>query len=237
MGKDMRDLLDGYGKILNESDYTSLKRRLSGELFAEIKSHQKSQIQESSLNRILHHVSEHDCAVITAFRKKLINCVNGEESENVLNIKTNKGRNITLKSTLLYLGYQVTEVKGSYIENYMQENEVEVNEDSFFVVNSDDNPKFSQDMFDLGELFCQDSVLMITNGGSNNYLIGTNNSDFPGYEQKSQLGKIKPGMEGEFMTKVGGRPFMTEDFKTLQINTKKLVTEIGRPIAQYIRKK
>jgi hypothetical protein len=75
MGKDMRDLLDGYGKILNESDYTSLKRRLSGELFAEIKSHQKSQIQESSLNRILHHVSEHDCAVITAFRKKLINCV------------------------------------------------------------------------------------------------------------------------------------------------------------------
>lgn len=231
----MRDLLDRYGKILNESDTTSLRRRLLPELFEEIKSHQNSVIEESTLNRIDKHIKSHDCAIITAFRKQLINCRGGVDSESKLNIKNNKGRNISLKSALLYLGYGVTSVKGTYIENYMQENSVEVKEDSYFVVNLTDDPDFIKNITKLGEAFCQDSVLIFSNGGNDNYLYGTNNSDFPGYSEKIELGKYKPGLEGEFMTRVGGRPFVTETYNNLQINTKRIVKNNAESILKLIK--
>lgn len=119
-----------FNMIVNENDTINLRRRLSSELYNEIVSHQKIRIDESSLNRLYNHIKSKDCAVITAFRKQLINCKGNMDSDEKLNIKTNKGRNISLKSALLSLGYGVTNVKGTYIENYLQDNSVEVKEDS-----------------------------------------------------------------------------------------------------------
>ena len=124
MGKEMRDLLDRYSKILNENDNLKLRRIISPELYSEIIKHQKPAITESSLNRVNEHIKQHDCAMLSAFRKKLVNCYDGLESEDIINIKDNKGRNKTLKSALLSLGYGVTKVKGTYIENYMTDNAV-----------------------------------------------------------------------------------------------------------------
>ena len=59
----------------------------------------------------------------------------------------------------------------------------------------------------LGKKFCQDSVLIIPKGGQGAYLHGTNNSEFPGLDQKIMVGDLKMGGEDEFMTKVGNRPF------------------------------
>jgi hypothetical protein len=205
MSKQMREIMDKFGKVLNES----------------------------SLTRIHSHIMKHDCAVITAFRNKLINCMS-EDNGDKLNISDNKMRNKHLKSALLSLGYGVTSVKGTYIENYMSDNQVEVKEDSYFVVNLTDNPNFISHIKKLGEMFCQDSVMIVEQGGNNNYLFGTNKSDFPGYGEKIELGHFKPGIEAEFMTKVSGRPFALESFDMLQNNTKYLVKEYAKPILNLL---
>ena len=201
----MREIMNKFGKVLNES----------------------------SLTRIHSHIMKHDCAVITAFRNKLINCMS-EDNGDKLNIGDNKMRNKRLKSALLSLGYGVTSVKGTYIENYMSDNQVEVKEDSYFVVNLTDNPDFISHIKKLGEMFCQDSVMILEKGGDNNYLFGTNKSDFPGYGESSPVGNFKPGIESEFMTKVGGRPFALESFGDLQINSKRLVKEFAKPIIDLL---
>jgi len=205
MSKQMREIMDKFGKVLNES----------------------------SLTRIHSHIMKHDCAVITAFRNKLINCMS-EDNGDKLNISDNKMRNKRLKSALLSLGYGVTSVKGTYIENYMSDNQVEVKEDSYFVVNLTDNPNFISHITKLGEMFCQDSVMIVEQGGNNNYLFGTNKSDFPGYGEKIELGHFKPGIEAEFMTKVSGRPFALESFGDLQINSKRIVKEFAKPILDLL---
>jgi hypothetical protein len=205
MSKQMREIMDKFGKVLNES----------------------------SLTRIHSHIMKHDCAVITAFRSKLINCMSEDDGDK-LNIRDNKNRNKHLKAALITLGYGVTSVKGTYIENYMSDNQVEVKEDSYFVVNLNDNPDFVSHITKLGEMFCQDSVMIVERGGNNNYLFGTNKSDFPGYGEKIELGHFKPGIEAEFMTKVGGRPFALESFGDLQINSKRIVKEFAKPILDLL---
>ena len=47
-----------------------------------------------------------------------------------------------------------------------------------------------------------------TKGGKGAYLLGTNNSSFPGFGQRSETGEFAGGEEGEFMTRVGDRPLV-----------------------------
>lgn len=206
MSEPMRNLMDKFGKLLNES----------------------------TLNRIHTHVMEHDCSVITAFRNSFVNCLDDDNDEERLNIRTNKNINKTLKATLLSLGYGVTEVKGTYIENYLSDNEIKVKEDSYFVVNLKDDLNFVDNIIKMGEILCQDSVLIIKQGGNDNYLVGTNKSDFPGHGEIVNLGKLKAGVESQFMTKVGGRPFTLETFGNLQINSKRIVIEYSKPIINLL---
>ena len=231
----MRELINQYSKILNETDYTSLRRRLSPELFEEIMTinNTGSKLTESSLNRISKHIENNQCAVITAFRDNLSNCLTYPNDVSKLNTYTNKSRNKKLMAALLTLGYDITKIKGSYIENYMTDNEVEVKEDSLFVVNSNNDSNFINNIIRLGEIFCQDSVLIFDLG--NNYVYGTNNSEFPGLGNKLNVGKFKPGLESKFMTKVSGRPFTMENYKTQQMNTKKIIEELAKPIIDLLK--
>jgi hypothetical protein len=193
-----------------------------------------SLLNESSVKRVYNHLIKHDCAIITSYRKSLTNCLDNDDEMEYVNIRTNKNRNRHLKSTLLYLGYGVTKVKGTYVENFAQQNAIEVNEESFFVVNMKNDPDFIYNMTKLGELFCQDSVMIIERGGDNNYLIGTNNSEYPGYGNIEKLGEFKPDVEAEFMTRVGGRPFSFESFDLLQNNTKRLVSEDAKILMKFL---
>ena len=105
-------------------------------------------LNESGLSRVHQHINAHDTAVITAFRNDPSSdegCVDavppGEQEESPL--KANKARNKNLKAVLLKMGYGVTRVDGSYIENFDDmDNRKEVSEESFFVVNLKDNPEF-----------------------------------------------------------------------------------------------
>jgi hypothetical protein len=170
-------------------------------------------LKESGLSRVLQHIEAHDCAILTAFRndpKDMSKCAKGSVDDNDQEGSTkdlNKRRNRDLKAMLLGFDYGVTAVDGSYIENFEQPDQIEVKEDSLFVVNLNDDPDFARNVQEMAEKFCQDSVIIIPQGGKAAYLHGTNESDFPGYGEKVEVGDLKMGKEAEFMTRVGKRPF------------------------------
>jgi len=180
------------------------------------------QLNESNLSRIYEHIMDHECAIITAFRADpfdRLGCVDPEplpysdDEHNALS--ANKLNNRDLKAVLLSMGFGVTDVDGSFIENFKTSRAIEVKEDSLFVANLKDDQGFFETIIRLGKKFCQDSVLLIPRGGKGAYLYGTNKSEFPGLDQKVEVGDWKGGKDAEFMTKVRGRPFTFETYQGL----------------------
>ena len=165
-------------------------------------------LNESSLSRVVHHMADHDCGTITAFRSKE-GC--GGPDDKPYSLNDNKKRNRQLHAVLETLGYGVTAVDGAYIENFGKPNAVEVKEDVYFVVDLKDGGTLEKDLRRLGEQFDQDSIMFIPKGEMG-ILIGTNHcSDFPGYGKKMAFSSRSFGNTGEFMTKVKNRPFIFED--------------------------
>tara|TARA_Y100000592_G_scaffold94186_1_gene158574 strand:- start:684 stop:1817 length:1134 start_codon:yes stop_codon:yes gene_type:complete len=192
------------------------------------KNWQEFLINEAGLNKIRQDMSDYDTAFITAFRGDINDksvCVYIPPSEEELAERTkigkrgetNRRNNKELTSFLLSQGYGVKNVQGSYIENFgsIDPDKVprEVKENSFFVVNLKNDPEFFQEIINLGKRFCQDSVILIPKG-KEGYLYGTNKT-YPGLDQKETVGKFMGGKTGEFMSRIGGRPFvMKEDEET-----------------------
>ena len=197
-------------------------------------------LKESGLSRIHQHIEEHNCAILTAFRndpKDMSKCVKGsiDDADQEGNTKAlNKRRNRGLKAILFGFDYGVTAVDGSYIENFEQPDQIEVKEDSLFVVNLNDDPDFVRNVQEMAEKFCQDSVIVIPHGGKGAYLYGTNNSEFPGYGEKVEVGNLKMGKEAEFMTRVNKRPFTfgegLETYKDLSRLEKMVVKSIKKQL-------
>jgi len=195
----------------------------------------KKFLNESSLSRVYQHIREHDSAIITAYRNDpadMSKCTDGavplEPGE------TNILRNRNLKAVLLSMGYGVTKVRGTYIEDFDTPESVEVGEDSLFVVNLSDRGDFFERIAELGETYCQDSVLLIPRTGVDAYLLGTNNSDFPGFAQTISVGSLHMGEEAEFMTRVQDRPFTfregLETYKQLSRNERMAVKSMAKKV-------
>jgi hypothetical protein len=214
----------------------------------------KGFLNESSLSRIHQHTQEHETAIITAYRNNpsddpnnyclpdgVLDSEQYEGSVNRINIR----RNRELHAELLnfnrlsdveggeHKDYGVTKIIGTYVENYGDpEREVEVKEVSFLVTNLKDSNYFKQDIIELGKAYCQDSIAFIPKGGKGAYLVGTNNSDFPGYGEEVTVGDFRPGQEAEFMSRIRNRPFTLgevknmETYKDLSINAKWAVAKI-----------
>jgi len=160
---------------------------------------------ESSLSRLYKHMTEHDSAILSAFRNEFTRAENYE-------------RNRELKARLLERGFGVTKVIGSYIENFQTPKAVEVGEQSFFVSNREDVPQFTEVVGELGEEYNQDSVLIIPLGAENAYLLGTSpEGEYPTYGAQESVGSLKMGEESEFMSRVDGRPVtFTEGLETYE---------------------
>jgi hypothetical protein len=138
-----------------------------------------------------------DTGVITAFRNSYT------RSENLQ-------RNKALRAELMR-HYDVTALRGSYIENYGTPDAVEVGENVFFVVDSYGTGHLERDLRRLGERYEQDSILYVPKGAEEGYIIGTSKeAPWPGYGTREKLGHPVFGKSGEFMTKVRGRPFVLE---------------------------
>ena len=156
-------------------------------------------IAEGGLSRNWSHMQEHDCALISAER-------------NSYTYKENLARGHELEAFIMDAGYGYKTERGSFIENFKTPQAVEVSEKSLFVVNLQDDPGFFDHIAQLSEEFEQDSVLMIPKGGKGAYLLGTHpDNTFPPYGETITVGDFRGGVEDEFMTRTGGRPYVFKD--------------------------
>lgn len=190
-------------------------------------------INESGLSRIYKHIMEHDCVVITAFRDDAND--DSKCTDKAVIGGDNMERNRDLKATLLGLGYGVTKVDGSYIEDFETPLAKEVKENSLFCVNLNDDADFVERLASLGEKFCQDSIIVFPKGGQGAHLIGTNNAEFPGYGKKSMQGDLSMGQEAEFMTRIKNRPFTTKE--SVELETYNQLPRLQRMAVRAIQKR
>jgi hypothetical protein len=169
----------------------------------------KDFLTESSLSRIYKHVKAHESGTISAFRYAA-ECNTGD----IYSKSDNNTRSAKLKAKLLKLGYGVTVVNGVYIENYKTDDEREVKEKSFVVIDLKDSGKLKKDLIKLGSEFEQDSITFSKPSGEY-YLISSNTcpKGYPGSGKigvEIKLGKPFFGKSGEMHSKVNGRPFIFE---------------------------
>lgn len=164
-----------------------------------------STLNESSLTRLYRKIQSENVGMISAFR--------GDKT-----VSQNKLNSLSLKAKLLSDGFDVTKIFGSYIENYGSENEREVSEESFFVVETDKSPSVFEKLPEYGSLYDQDSVFLKP-VGDKGYLIGTSDRPdaFPPKSEKVVVGNPVMGQEGEFFSKVRNRPFTMKEATVVEL--------------------
>lgn len=178
----------------------NINEQLEQDGMKDFESYSKDALDESSLSRIWKHVQDHQAGAISGYRDE--------------NSRTeNKQNNREIKAYLMRKGYGVTSVQGNYIENFGSDNQREVGEPSFFVVDLQDNGRLEYHLAALGQRFDQDSVLIVPQGGKGAYLLGTSKRDdaFPSYGNKEVVGRSRFGkVAGEFLSRIRGREFAFE---------------------------
>ena len=191
-------------------------------------------LNEGSLSRIWRHITEHDAAVLTAFRDADVDCVHTDNTGQTYSKKDNQQRNKELRAALLSKRYTVISMDGIYVEKFGEAGAKAVNENSYLVVNTKNDSNFKETIAKLGEFYCQDSVLIIPQGGKSAYLLGTNHADFPGYQQSVEVGNFKPKGEGEFMSKKNNASFTFEDFDGYTRMGKWGIVSVAREVNSYL---
>lgn len=188
-----------------------------------------TELQESSLNRVLSFMEQHDIACITAFRDEFLNATKKTLDDRPEGLKekdkadgiTNpaaftpyqyttdekRKRNRDLNAALLNLRYGVTKMHGNFIEDFGKINAKEVGEESFFVVNLNDDPDFYNNIFALSEYYNQDSFLYKPKGSNHAYQCGTNNAGWPGYGNRYDSGELHVNVDYQFLSRVGNKSF------------------------------
>ena len=117
-------------------------------------------------------------------------------SEN-LDEKENKERNRVLSAYLLYRGYGITNIESKYIKSF---GKVDIEENSFFVVNLRNSPDFYQILFMISVYYHQDSFLYKPKGhDAEAYVIGTSHRGVPGYEVWLSVGKLDINIEKDLL--------------------------------------
>jgi hypothetical protein len=175
-------------------------------------------LNESSINRIVDWLEKFDIACVSATRTFFKNPTKmtlddrpqeymDQDALYRYTNKENRDRNSKMKAVLLKNGYGVTSIYGGYIESYKEKNPVERIESSMFVVNLNNDPDFFSKIFELAEFYNQDSFLYKKKDEDIAYLVGTNNSDFPGYGNVVEQGSFHSNISNEFFSKLGNRSF------------------------------
>lgn len=175
-------------------------------------------LYESSFNRLLSWINNYEIAMITAFRGRKENILHPNLTKNDdklegdrYNRRENKERNRELAATLLRLGYGITKISGVYVENFGMANSRLSEEESFLVVNKNDDEDFFDNIFKLSEYYNQDCFCYKAKGDNVGYNVGTNGADYPGYGEESRNGKFVAGVKNEFMSRLKNNGFAFTD--------------------------
>lgn len=186
-------------------------------------------LNEKSLNRSIHFMKLYDIACLSAFRGQfknatactlddrpeelkqadLKNNITDPQKKTVYNYTKaeNIRRNRNLKASLLKYGYGVTRIAGNYIENYNTPSSMEVGEESFFIVNLNDDPSFFEKIFELSEYYNQDCFLYKPKDSEEGFNVGTNFTEWPGYGVQEPAGKFHAKVDNEFLSRIGNSSF------------------------------
>ena len=187
----------------------------------------------SSLSRVLEHNTQHECALITAFRVAR-DCGEGPAFTKRENLK----RNSNLLAKLRHRGYGVTSVLGGYREGGQ-----DTSERTFFVVNLSEDHRFVKRLTQFGQYFEQDAVMILPVGAVANqvraYYIRTN--DCPDnfmQEDKLFFSKARLGRAVQvFFTRVNGRDFFFDEALTLIREDFRNVSVFSRGLIAHEAKK
>ena len=164
-------------------------------------------LNESSITRLMRHNEEHDCVCMTAYRS------NREKDDSGVHKRkarvSNQKANAALGAVLRKYGYNVTKVVGKYPE---EDGQADVKENSWFVVNVNDDSDFVDVCADLAEADEQDSILVMPKGsfssGKGCYLYGTNpNGSWPKYHEKKMTDGISVNGDSPFETRISGKRY------------------------------
>ena len=164
-------------------------------------------VNESSITRLMRHNEEHDCVCMTAYRS------NREKDDSGVHKRkarvSNQKANAALGAVLRRYGYNVTKVVGKYPE---EDGQADVKENSWFVVNVNDDSDFVDVCADLAEADEQDSILVMPKGsfssGKGCYLYGTNpNGSWPKYHEKKMTDGISVNGDSPFETRISGKRY------------------------------
>ncbi len=118
---------------------------------------------------------------------------------------------------LLQLGYGVTKIKGVYPEGMTDES----SEESYLVVNRNDDENFLNNLLRISEYFNQDSIYYKEKGKTKGYLIGTNDNGFPEYHQKGEDSELKINTASNYMSRMGNKAFSFINKDAEKVNNRK----------------
>jgi hypothetical protein len=213
--------------IINEKKTNSFINEVRN--FNSVIDKSNTNLNESSINRMLQWLKDCDCAFISAFRNELKDVKDmdatylGPDDKNQWQIgkhfthEENRQKNKLMVAKLLQLGYGVTKVKGVYPEGMTDE----TSEESYLVVNRNNDENFLDNLLSISELYNQDSIYYKEKGKTKGYLIGTNDSGFPEYHQKGEDSEMKTGTASNYMSRMGNKAFSFVGNDAEKVNNRK----------------
>ena len=213
--------------IINEKKTNSFINEVRN--FNSVIDKSNTNLNESSINRMLQWLKDCDCAFISAFRNELKDVKDmdatylGPDDKNQWQIgkhfthEENRQKNKLMVAKLLQLGYGVTKVKGVYPEGMTDE----TSEESYLVVNRNNDENFLDNLLSISELYNQDSIYYKEKGKTKGYLIGTNDSGFPEYHQKGEDSEMKTGTASNYMSRMGNKAFSFVGKDAEKVNNRK----------------
>lgn len=198
--------------IVNEAVRKTLLEEVDN--FNKVTYYRNDSLNESSINRMLQWLKNCDCAFITAFRNELTDIRNDDatyfgpsgdwEEGKVFSHEENRKKNKIMASELILKGYGVTKIKGVYPEGMTDES----SEESYLVVNRNNDPNFLSNVLKIAEYYNQDSIYYKEAGAEVGHLIGTNGSDgVVSYHEKDKGSKLKIGTASNYMSRLGNTAF------------------------------
>jgi hypothetical protein len=181
--------------------------------FNEILNKSNKTLDESNVKRMLHWLKNCDCAFISAFRNELKDIRDKEttylgpnkdwEEGKQFTHEENRQKNKLMVAELLQLGYGVTKIKGVYPEGMTDE----TSEESYLVVNRNNDENFLNNLLRISEFYNQDSLYYKEKGKTTGNLIGTNNNGFPEYHEKGEDSELRTDTASNYMSRLGNKAF------------------------------